>query len=43
MKQDVKNAEVVLGDGCYAQTEDGIGYVKLVPMSLDATEMSENE
>jgi len=39
----VKNAEARLGGGCYAQTEDGIGYAKLVPMSLDATEMSENE
>ena len=39
----MKNAEVVLGDGFSAQTEDGVGYAKLVPMSLDATEMSGNE
>jgi len=40
MKQDVKNAEVRLGGGCYAQTEDGVGYAKLVLMSLDVAEMS---
>ena len=39
----MKNAEVVLGDGFSVQTENGIGYAKLVPMSLDVAEMSENE
>ena len=43
MKQDVKNAEARLGGGFYAQTEDGVDCVRLVLMSLDATEMSENE
>ena len=37
--KDAKNAEVVLGDGYCAQTEDGVGCVRLVLMSLDATEM----
>jgi len=41
--KDAKNAEVVLGDGFSAQTENGIGYAKLVLMSLNATEMSGNE